>query len=720
MKKKIKFLTVILAFMMVNLYTGIRLFHQVKELKFIFTPISIKLMRDPPPQVTGTLDVDDDGEDEVNFSHPSSSPNNQHVSVFELIKDSYHPEYFGDILAPLNCVFFDMYDHPQLNTFVFRFLEVAEGNLFLKEIDNRQNLINVRSFQSLGQQFAEKGNWFKDPSAIDLDGNNKKELVIILKSNYPEDPRGVVCFDPESGIHLWSYYSGTVIESAEFYDLDNNGKKEIILTSFAANKDVERNGTSDFYSYVIVLDSNGKERWKQKTGDWFTYSHAAVSDLDNDGKLEIVAASECHQERHQCWGRVFIFDAVIGKQKRSFPIPPIYTISFTKPYVLKLSNTETRIYVGDSRGGLWMLDKNLKPLKKIEKNGPVYVLNTSTSQENWYYIYARCQNQLLVFDRNLEKEIFTSEFEHPFELLPLRSKQGHNALIKADKLYWLNEKNVSTAHNLKQWLRPGLLFTFIILLLFNGFFIYYIYRERWQIFPGFRRKNARADIMDTSQLHEMVQAIAHQVKNPISTILWTAEKIKRDSGTIKETNTRDTYTQLADFLVEDVKTLKQHTRHISKLIQVFNKPPVFREKSLKSVLQQVMEHLKKLREGDKKIDIQLKIDRDITLSIDEELITTALINLMDNAVDKMVDGDKIIISLVPLTFFLTGKLSKALIRVEFTPHQADREKPIITEKDIGFFICKRIIETHDGKINVHSRKDFGTNIAITIPVKEGI
>ena len=386
--------------------------------------------------------------------------------------------------------------------------------------------------------------------------------------------------------------------------------------------------------------------------------------------------------------------------------------------MLKLSNTETRIYVGDSKGGLWMLDKNLKTLKKIEKNGTIYVLNTSTSPKNLNYLYARCQNQLLVFDWDLEKEIYTREFEHPFELLPLRSKQGHDAVLNADKLYWLNEKKISPGYIFKEWLHQGLLFALIILLLFNGFFIYYIIRGGWQIFPGLKRKNANIDTMDTSQLHEMVQAIAHQVKNPISTILWTAEKIKRDSGKMKDTSTRDSYNQLADFLVEDVKTLKQHTRQISKLVQAFNKPLVFREKNLKSLLQQVMEHLKNLQEGDKKIDFQLKMDRDISLSIDEELITTALINLMDNAVDKMVGGDKIIISVAPMASFLTGKLKKVLIRVEFTYRQADREKPIITEKDIGFFICKRILDAHDGIVKIHSCKSYGTKIAIFIPVKK--
>jgi len=184
MKKTRKFLTAILAFMIVNLYAGIRLFHQVKEMRLNFTPISIKLMNQFPPQVINVLDVDNDGEDEVSLTHSATFPNKQHVSVFELIRSLYHMEYYGDILAPLNCVFFDIYDDPHLNTYVFRFLEVEKGNLFLKEIDNRQNLINVRPFQSPDQQFSEKGNWFKKPTAVDLDGDNKKELVIILNSNY--------------------------------------------------------------------------------------------------------------------------------------------------------------------------------------------------------------------------------------------------------------------------------------------------------------------------------------------------------------------------------------------------------------------------------------------------------------------------------------------------------------------------------------------------------
>jgi nitrogen fixation/metabolism regulation signal transduction histidine kinase len=62
------------------------------------------------------------------------------------------------------------------------------------------------------------------------------------------------------------------------------------------------------------------------------------------------------------------------------------------------------------------------------------------------------------------------------------------------------------------------------------------------------------------QFPEVVQRIAQQLKNPISTILWKAEKIKRSIDCTTETEDEPDYSQLADFLVEDVGKLVRQTR----------------------------------------------------------------------------------------------------------------------------------------------------------------
>jgi hypothetical protein len=713
MKRTVIFAAVVLTVFIIDIYTGSLFLRQVRELKRRLAPIIVKILKDEPPRMLDRLDADDDGKDEVAHSVLSVFPNKQHVSVFELIDSKFHQEYYGDITAPVDAVFFDIYFNRQLNTYVFRFLKVDMGELYLMEIDNRQNLQSSLAFEKPGQQFTWKRNGFKKPQTADLDGDGKKELIIILHSAFPNDPRGVVCYDPGSRKLLWEYPSGALLEKAVFNDLDRDGKKEILLTTYAANNNIRRNGTSDLQSYVIVLDSKGKELWKQKTGDYKTYSHCTVADLEEDGKLEIVAASESFQRWGTDYGKLFIFDAVSGKQKHTFPAPIRHGISFTTPYVREHADSGYLIYVGDTNGGLWMLDKHLVPLKKIAKKGPLYLLNNTSSLSNWNYLYVKYQNRLRVFDPELEREIFSMDFEPPFEFFPVRSVGGHDALIRSDKSYWLKEVKFSFSRKAGHWIHTGALFTLLFLLLFNGFIVYTVFRWHDFILPYWWIKERK--VYDVEQFYEIVRTIAHQVKNPLSTILWTAEKIKRDSAKINETETGESLTQLADFLAEDVKTLKQFTRYISGLVQAYSKPPVFKEVNIKPMLQQVIERISSLQE--KKPTVHLTMDRDYSLAVDEELLKAALISLLDHALNAMPGSHTLTISVYGKTSYFKGRAKTLIILMEIGPGALNESKPVIDRDNIAFLIGGRVISAHCGKIEIGNLNGSGTKIAITIPVK---
>jgi signal transduction histidine kinase len=105
---------------------------------------------------------------------------------------------------------------------------------------------------------------------------------------------------------------------------------------------------------------------------------------------------------------------------------------------------------------------------------------------------------------------------------------------------------------------------------------------------------------------------------------------------------------------------------------------------------------------------------------------------VDNAVDAMFPGEggQITLSVVPVTSPLRGGIKQVLIEVEDTGRGIDEKDlpkifdPFFTGKEkgtgIGLFICKRIVNAHDGKIDIYSRKNFGTKITIALPVKRKI
>jgi signal transduction histidine kinase len=737
MKEKVEYLkqtAYIILLMIVNLYMGIHLIEHLKDFKSNSAPICVEeVIKKDPPRFAGTLDVDDDGEDEVVFSRPYHIANQQEISVFEPLQKDFVYHHYGEILVPLNYVFFDAYYNQEWKINVFRFLEFKGGIFRIVEVDNRQYQRKTIPLEKLNIDLSTQKIDFYPPTLVDLEDDGRLEMVIIFSS--PDKPytRGIVCFDHESGGLLWDYYAGTKITGAQFTNLDGQGGKEIILSSFAANNDVTVNGTSDAFSYVIVLDSKGKLCWKRKVDYYYTFTRIAVADLDHDGIAEIVTSTERHHTRLKEKGVIIVFDGLTGEYKKT---TPLFSVSFSQPFIRSFAKDDTRIYVGDSAGYIRMFDRELKELKKIEANIPVHVLNNSTSTSSstpfkqWHYVYAQTQDQFLVYNRELTARVFSNMFEQPPEggdsetgipsfMMPIHTKQRNYALLKADRVYLVRESVLSFKEILKIMVTSGLLPGIIFLLLFNGFFIYFFYRMK----VSNDHRSGRKVSPEMAKFLEIVQGIAQKLKNPISSVLWAAEKI-RDSAQDRENIDKkksDSNLQLADFLTDDAEKMRRQTDHLLRLVQIYN--PRLEQKHLKPILQNLVDHYHLLVE--EKIEIYLEMVEDISLLIDEELVKEALANLIDNAVDAMTQGGKLRISAVPVASPSKEDISHVLIEVEDTGIGMEEEEvsQIFTQffskkeggSGIGLTICKRIIEAHGGNIDVHSRKGFGTKIAVIIP-----
>lgn len=680
-----------------------------------------------PPLYSRALDVDFDGEDEVVYTFFFSYPNKNAIAVFEPFKKDFNFHHYGDILIPVSYAFFDIYYDRSEENYVFRFLDSKEGKLVIKDVDNCQNLRKKLKVEGLDIELPEEGIAFLKPTLLDLELDGKEELVALFKPGNERSLSTILCIEPGTGRVLWKYQTAPVIVDAIFKDLDKDGKKNIILSTFAANKGVELDKTSDASSYVIVLDNSGKKSWIEKIGGHSTFTRTSIEDLDGDGFYEIVTATECHPAVEREGGKIVILDGLTGTQKAEYQEQ---TTTFSKPLVLK-SKAGTFIYIGDSEGNLRMFDRELNLLKKvkIKEDIPVYALKASDQPGKWNNVFVYCRDQLIAYDMELKRKIFGFNFEPPARLnefitpkilLPMNTKEGNHAFVNSDALYLLSEKKITFSKVLKNMVVSGLLFSSMVFILFNlfSFFLFYRWRKAGQILRQSQEKAA-----DTSESLDLFQGIIHQLKNPIATIMWTAEKIKRSVSQDKKKLKREDYSQLADFLVDDVKNLKQQTNNILKLIQI--QEPNFQEKNLKILLQKLVEQYRAV--VDEKIKIQLDMGGDIILSIDENLFKEAFANMVDNAVDAMPDGGKLTISVVPVTSPVKGDIKEVLIEIEDTGSGMDEEEisrvfePFFTKKGkgtgIGLTITRRIVEVHGGTINIHSRKDFGTRVAINMPMR---
>ncbi len=727
MGKVIKYTWIFFVFISVNLYLGIHLFQRFNEFQLKNGPFSIETIAEQSFGYVSTLDIDKDGYDKVILSR-RYLPNTHEYLVFDPGEKNDIRDNSASLKVPDSYEFLDASYNKESNTYIFRFLECVDDRIVLRETDNRGNKEKVimdleyQEFQSLPYRW----NWFGHPLFIDADEDGENEIIVTLIALYERYPRGAACFDPYSGEKLWIYYAGSAFNSMIIEDLDGDGKKEIVISTTAVNNGAEMNGTSDAYSYVIVLDCKGRELWKRKTGHWYSRAYSVVSDIDNDGISEIVTSMECHRAHAKEKGRIYIFDGKTGDEKASFPVPDD---SCSFPVILNSRDGTTRIYVSDSSGRFRVFDRNLHCLKMVKEDSPLEVLYVLTGLNGHQYIFTSTLNQLRAYDRDLDRMVFDYTLESPLKeygalqlystFIPIHTKEGENALILTDKLYQVGESKKRLPDILKNGVTTGLWFTAFILFLFNRLFIYFLYRFKKFGFQPTRKKYAQEKL----QYLEIIQEIAHQIKNPISTLLWTAEKLKRSTETngIKKAVGGETYSQLADFITDDVKTLRLLTNNILRLMQI--QEPHFGETKLKPLLQGLVDHSRSGAE--EKREIRLEMPGDFTLFIDGELFKEALAYLLDTALEAMPGGGIITLSVVLRESLFKRSVSEVSITVEDTGCGIEKKDlarvfiPSFTKedkaKDIGLFICRRIIEAHGGRIKMSSRKGVGTKVTVTLP-----
>ena len=146
-------------------------------------------------------------------------------------------------------------------------------------------------------------------SCISGDINNDGKVEIVYGCN-----TAVVCIDAASGKILWVYDNAVAIchGRLSYGDVNGDGKGEICFgTEYSDNHD-------KCLSSIVVLDCNGNEvaRKRNILGDLGS-TQTVLADINNDGKLEILNASQ-----NLCWNEprhpsnIFAFD---GNLDETYP-----------------------------------------------------------------------------------------------------------------------------------------------------------------------------------------------------------------------------------------------------------------------------------------------------------------------------------------------------------------------------------------------------------------
>jgi two-component system, NtrC family, nitrogen regulation sensor histidine kinase NtrY len=215
----------------------------------------------------------------------------------------------------------------------------------------------------------------------------------------------------------------------------------------------------------------------------------------------------------------------------------------------------------------------------------------------------------------------------------------------------------------------------------------------------------------TSAWGDVARRIAHEIKNPLTPIQLSAERIRRKFGKVIIED-KAVFEQCTDTIVRQVDDIRRMVDEFSRFARM-PKPVIEGEDVADTVRQAVF----LMRVGHPDIDIEAEIkDEPLRAQFDRRLISQALTNIIKNATEAIEavpaetlgkgridviaarDNDDIVIDVIDNGIGLP-KVSRARL---LEPYVTTREKGT----GLGLAIVGRVLEDHGGRIELNDAGDI--------------
>lgn len=237
---------------------------------------------------------------------------------------------------------------------------------------------------------------------------------------------------------------------------------------------------------------------------------------------------------------------------------------------------------------------------------------------------------------------------------------------------------------------------------------------------------------------DVARRIAHEIKNPLTPIQLSAERLKRKYS--KEIiSDRDTFEQCTDTIVRQVTDIGRMVDEFTDFARMPN--PVFAETDLSAICLHAV-----LLQENAHPEVLIKScfsDSTPLTACDGGLISQAVTNLLRNAIEA-IEGRTIPESGKRLSrgeIYVSLSSDKNFIRIivedngrGLPENKRDRlTEPYVTTRargtGLGLAIVKRIMEQHDGTLNINDRIDtkenklkdefnIGAKVSLVLPVRK--
>ncbi len=220
---------------------------------------------------------------------------------------------------------------------------------------------------------------------------------------------------------------------------------------------------------------------------------------------------------------------------------------------------------------------------------------------------------------------------------------------------------------------------------------------------------------------EVARRVAHEIKNPLTPIALSAERIQRHLDRAKPADAASlgVVRACAETIAEAVETVRQLVDEFSTLARF----PVAKPQpaDINEVIESALSMFDGRLEG---IVLHRSLASDLPKVLaDGEAIKRAVANLVDNAAEALQTS---IVREIEITTSLVASRDAVEITVADTGHGVTRELkeklflPYFSTKKrgtgLGLAIVSRIVEDHHGSIRLEENRPVGTRFVVELPV----
>ena len=220
---------------------------------------------------------------------------------------------------------------------------------------------------------------------------------------------------------------------------------------------------------------------------------------------------------------------------------------------------------------------------------------------------------------------------------------------------------------------------------------------------------------------EVARRVAHEIKNPLTPIALSAERIRRhlERGTRLDPGSMHVLDDCAATIAASVETVRTLVDEFSTLARFPTAKP--QSANINSIVESTLAMFNGRLDN---IRVQTFLSPNLpNVLADPEAMKRALANLVDNAAEAMQDS---LLREIQISTSLVASRDAVEVAVSDTGHGVTQELkerlflPYFSTKKrgtgLGLAIVNRIIEDHRGSIRVEENRPVGTKFVVELPV----